>query len=309
MTTQLSPAPPVAHITYDTPIDVGTTTTTTTTTTSTKNKSNNTISSMTTATPRSPPNTDEMSRYEYTDDDDDLPSPTTSSSNSHIKGPNRHRINSSDIPRTYSGLYGSGGSNGDLLPFELSRNLNTDWFDNANGPGLLVLYLSIIIIFQLAIMAITPVYASFTITNIVHGVVTITYLHWIKGSPNFYEQGEMNAMTFWEQLTSKPNDAKICPRRENRRRVLLLIPTLLCYVGCHFGYYELKLSVINVIVWCWCIISKMPFMNGVRVLGYNRTVGIDDNVMGDDDDEDCCDDYENDGDVGLNLDMDTKKDR
>lgn len=290
MTTHLPTAPPVSHITCDTPIDQS----------APSNKSNNTISSMTTAAPTSPRSLPMMH------EDDDLP-PV-----SRTAGPNRHRINSSDIPRTYSGLYGSGGSTGDLLPFELSRNLNTDWFDNANGPGMLVLYLSIIIIFQLGIMAVTPIYVSFTITNLVHGIITITYLHWIKGSPNFYEQGEMNAMTFWEQLTSKPNDAKICPRRENRRRVLLLIPTVLCHVGCHFANYELKLCLINVVVWCWCIISKMPFMNGVRVLGYNRTVGIDDNVMGDDDDDD--DDYakggqNSDEDIGLNLDSDTKKDR
>ena len=40
---------------------------------------------------------------------------------------NRQRINSREIPRSYSGLYGGGGN--DLLPFELARNWHTDWLE------------------------------------------------------------------------------------------------------------------------------------------------------------------------------------
>ena len=50
------------------------------------------------------------------------------------KSPARARINSRDIPRSYSGLYGQGGD--DLLPFELARNWHTDWLENG---GLLLL--------------------------------------------------------------------------------------------------------------------------------------------------------------------------
>jgi len=105
-----------------------------------------------------------------------------------------------------------------------------------------------------------------------HGLATMTYLHWIKGSPNFYEQGgEMNAMTFWEQVESDPSLSS-----SFLKKVMFIVPTVLCHAACHFGNYRPILTMINVLVWIVVIIAKMPFMNGVRILGINRTVGIDD---------------------------------
>lgn len=180
----------------------------------------------------------------------------------------RPRMNSKDIPRTYSGLYGDGS---DLLPFELSRNRNTDWMSDW---WLLWTYLSIIAVGELLFMAIFPPHYSWTIGHALHFVVTLVYLHWIKGSPNFYEQGEMNAMTLWEQLVSTPNS-----RYATTRRVLLIVPTLLCYFACHFSNYSIGTCVINIILWAASMLAKMSCMNGVRILGINRTCGIDDEVL------------------------------
>jgi hypothetical protein len=110
---------------------------------------------------------------------------------------------------------------------------------------------------------------SFTCTHVAHFIVTIIYLHWIKGCPDFYEQGEMNAMTLWEQLESTSGTFVV-------KRALLIIPTLLCYAACHFANYDPLLSAGNIVVWIISILAKMPFMNGVRILGINRTTGIDD---------------------------------
>uniref|UniRef100_A0A7S4JZS7 ORM1-like protein 3 n=2 Tax=Odontella aurita TaxID=265563 RepID=A0A7S4JZS7_9STRA len=193
--------------------------------------------------------------------------------------PPRSRHGSSDIPRTYSGLYGQGGPNStdqsgnvtpDLLPFELSRNRNTDWIDTGT-PFLLVTYLLLVFAGEAAMCAIVPFRTSWTVSNVVHGLVTYVYLHWIKGSPNFYEQGEMNAMTFWEQLSSSPE--KI---RENQKRFLMVIPTVLCHAACHFARYERRLCAINVAVWLLCVVAKLDCMSGVRIMGINSTTGIDD---------------------------------
>lgn len=179
--------------------------------------------------------------------------------------PSRPRMNSKDIPRTYSGLY---GDESDLLPFELSRNRNTDWM--AGGWWLLCTYVGIILVGELVFMAFLPFTISWTAAHVTHFVVTLVYLHWIKGSPNFYEQGEMNAMTLWEQLESKPcGDGGV-------KRVLMIVPTLTCYAACHFSLYDAKLCILNSILWIICMLAKMPFMNGVRILGINRTTGIDD---------------------------------
>lgn len=179
----------------------------------------------------------------------------------------RPRMNSKDIPRTYSGLYGDGS---DLLPFELSRNRNTDWM--AGGWWLLFTYLSIIFVGQLVFMAFLPNNVSWTVAHFTHFLITLLYLHWIKGSPNFYEQGEMNAMTLWEQLESTPS----YNGNGGVKRALLIVPTLLCYAACHFAEYNYKLCILNAIIWAASMLAKMPFMNGVRILGINRTTGIDD---------------------------------
>lgn len=312
----------------------------------------------------------------------------------------RTRLNSSEIPRTYSGLYGAGAppmpstdddddddddvgaahslvnnkdedgssilspprvkkssnfpnppststhhgtpkpnrshhnhhrhhhsSESNLLPFELSRNRNTDWIA-AGGPALLVTYISVILIFLLTFLAfVTEPKVAWTMANVAHGVVSLIYLHWIKGNPADYmdgTQGEMNAMTCWEQIVSKPAihlhctpsttmqstskmmDSSSPTRRSGFREsltsaiktlrsrdVLCVVPTLLAHASCHIANYEFQYVVVNVGVWSVVMLPKMPFMNGVRILGINRTAGIDDgDYLEEDDDEDECYDSE-----------------
>jgi len=210
-----------------------------------------------------------------------------------VSPPTRQRLKSKEIPRSYAGLYGTGGeikhqtANSDLLPFELSRNLNTDWLlSTSDSPtkrrmrsgGLFWTYIFIIIFIQIAVMTlplgIVTFESSFTVTNMIHGLVTMIFLHWIKGSPNFYEQGELNAMTLWEQLQSSPQ----MRYSNSTKKVLFIVPTVLCYFACHFCNYDRKLSSSNLIVWAICIIAKMEGMNGVRIWGINRTIGIDDDL-------------------------------
>jgi len=165
-------------------------------------------------------------------------------------------------------MFGQGGANGDLMPFELARNRNTEWV-KTGGPMLLIAYLSVILVFHAAFMAFVPFHTSWTVTHAAHFVVTSLYLHWIKGSPDFYEQGEMNALTTWEQIDSTTGLSM-------ERRAMFLVPTLICYAACHFAHYDVHFVAANVLILAFEIIAKLPAMNGVRILGINRTAGIDD---------------------------------
>ena len=265
----------------------------------------------------------------------------------------RARLNSKEIPRTYSGLYGAGAGasfdedddinncndnhthailspprvkseKGGLLPFELSHNRNTDWI-TSSGPTLLVTYISTIAIFLLTFLAfITEPKMAWTMMNVSHGLVSMVYLHWIKGNPADYmdgTQGEMNAMTTWEQIVSKPaNHAQISnagghqhhhiesssPIRGIRdsmtnaikklrsRDVLCVVPTLLAHASCHNANYDFNYVLINVGIWSIVMLPKIPFMNGVRILGINRTAGIDDCEYDDEEEDDECLDTEED---------------
>jgi hypothetical protein len=102
------------------------------------------------------------------------------------------------------------------------------------------------------------------------------FLHWLKGSPNFYDHGELNALTLWEQLSCSPESNVVA---NQTKQVLILIPTLLCYLGCKFGGWDnYALCAINLLVWFVCVVAKMEGMHGVRLFGFNRTIGIDDDI-------------------------------
>ena len=107
------------------------------------------------------------------------------------------------------------------------------------------------------------------------------------------------------------------------RDVLCVIPTLLAHASCHVAKYEFEYVVINVGLWAVIMLPKMPFMNGVRILGINRTAGIDDGEYNLDDDYQGVGEgdteeetsRESNNDVGLDVDdevdsnVEKKKDR
>lgn len=169
------------------------------------------------------------------------------------------------------------------LPFELTRNVNTEWLMETDFrhkgklTPLLLTYVLFVLVGQGCNIILFPPQYSWTITNMAHGFITMLYLHWIKGSPNCYDtsgSGQMNGMTLWEQLYDPSlNEYN---RFTDSKLVLLVIPTLLSYAGCLFSGYDKICCVANLSVWVACILAKMPFMHGVRLLGINRTVGIDD---------------------------------
>jgi hypothetical protein len=183
--------------------------------------------------------------------------------------PRRSRMNSRDIPRSYSGLYGF--SDGDLLPFELNRHRDT-FGTETNTAWFLGVYLTLVLTVQLLSLTImSDMRSTLSVTNAIHFIVTLVYVHWLKGSL-YDEQGEMNALTVWEQLEATQGTKPV-------RRVLLIVPTVLTWAACWAAQYDTNTSLLNIILWLVAIAAKLPFMNGVRIFGINRTAGIDDNYV------------------------------
>jgi len=193
---------------------------------------------------------------------------TTITTTTPLMSPPRRRMNSRDIPRSYSGLYGFAG---DLLPFEMNRQRTSFFPWTASTTSLLWLVLSyatLLAVLQMTSLLVLAPATSWTATNAMHLAVTLIYIHWLKGSL-YDEQGEMNALTIWEQLEATVDTKSV-------RRLLLAVPTLLTYAACHFAAYDPLLCLFNVTLWIIAILAKLPMMNGVRIFGINRTVGIDD---------------------------------
>jgi hypothetical protein len=79
-------------------------------------------------------------------------------------------------------------------------------------------------------------------------------------------------LTLWEQLVALGADA------ERVRQGLLILPVVLCYAACQFADYEPLACGVNFVLLAIALLAKSGFMNGVRIFGINRTVGIDDGM-------------------------------
>ena len=101
-----------------------------------------------------------------------------------------------------------------------------------------------------------------TITNIVHSIITFVFMHWVKGSPlesSYYPQGKYDKLTFWEQLDEQ---RQFTPTR----KVFTLIPIILFCISSYTAYDEL---LINLIFAAVVIAPKLPYFHGVRLFGVN----------------------------------------
>ena len=173
------------------------------------------------------------------------------------------------IRRNYSSQFGTESTN--YQNIDLSHNPNTNWI---TGKGVFLTYTILILIFQIAIssnIVTKESKLSWTVTNVSHMVITFIGMHWVKGSPNHYGQGELNGMTWYEQLRNN-EDAY----NDLVRNGLRCVPTCITYLAVHYGEYDRTLIVINGLCMAICLVAKMDSLLGVRVLGINRTPGIDD---------------------------------
>ena len=75
---------------------------------------------------------------------------------------------------------------------------------------------------------------SWTITNISHTILTFFGMHWVKGSPNHFGQGEFNGMTWFEQLRNNNEGVY----NDLVRNGLRCVPTCITYLAVHFGEYD-----------------------------------------------------------------------
>lgn len=161
-----------------------------------------------------------------------------------------------------------GVKNPNMLRPEPQINKNVEWM---REPFAWFFYPSVIAIFAFLLRgALSQSWAfSLTTTSVLHGMVTFSVFHWIKGSPDFYSQGVFNGLTLWEQI----DDGEPWT---NTKKFLMLVPSLLLLVALYASEFSPVHMGINVPIWAALIFAKLPVMQGVRILGINSTPGIDD---------------------------------
>lgn len=189
--------------------------------------------------------------------------------------PRRGRINSRDIPRSHSGNY---GDDHDMLPLEITRDYA--WWESQER-FLIFCYIMIVVITHIVISLIVSAeenygvigFLSFTWTNGIHFIVSVGYVHWLKGS-TYDQQGEMQSMTLWEQMEAQGSATR------ELRMFLGLVPTGLTWCALQLSEFDIYVVIINMIFWSLTMLGKLPCMNGVRIAGINRTPGFDDDSSG-----------------------------
>lgn len=169
------------------------------------------------------------------------------------------------MTRSYSEKFVPG-----MTDFDLFKNRNVDWL---SGRFTKVAYIIFVFITWglIHISTIFPSTEAWTITNIIHGVVTFVLFHWIKGCPDDSTQGEYNGLTVYEQI-----DCGVAWTQT--KKMLMLMPAFLTWMACHTAHYEPIFVVVNGGMFLICIIAKIPEMHRVRLFGINSTPGIDEPV-------------------------------
>jgi len=151
--------------------------------------------------------------------------------------------------------------------FDLYKNKNVDWI---SGTGTKACY----ILFLMLVWGLIHVSRSmipedvWLVTNVIHGVATFIFFHWIKGCPDDSTQGEYNGFTLYEQI-----DGGI--PWTNTKKFLMLVPALTCWVGCSVANYKPMYVVVNLGIFTICLIAKIPEMHRVRIFGINAGGGFD----------------------------------
>ena len=86
--------------------------------------------------------------------------------------------------------------------YDLYKNKNVEWMSGTGTKACYLLFLFLVFGFFHVIMAETQKNKGdvWLVTNVIHGVSTFTFFHWIKGCPDDSTQGEYNALTLYEQI-------------------------------------------------------------------------------------------------------------
>lgn len=150
--------------------------------------------------------------------------------------------------------------------YDMYTNKNIDWMSGRSTFICYIFFCSLLWgIFHLA--GHDPK-TCWTSLNVIHGVLTFIFFHWIKGCPDDSNQGDYNHLTLFEQI-----DGGI-PWTVTKK-FLMLAPTVLAWSACHFSHYEPNSCVTNIGIFLICIIAKIPEMHRVRIFGINSSLGVD----------------------------------
>ena len=144
-------------------------------------------------------------------------------------------------------------------------NRNTAWLNERGGWLIFIvcLFAMWLVSFSLSL----PTYTTWTAITLIHGCLTLYFMHFRLGSPFggfFGDDGRFDSLTWWEQIDNGEQNT-------SNRKFLTLIPLLLLIVTFKVtsdvgAYYCLGCSVFLSSI---LLIAKTPIMYRRRLFGLN----------------------------------------
>ncbi|XP_035898651.1 ORM1-like protein [Anopheles stephensi] len=148
------------------------------------------------------------------------------------------------------------GGNGDPNP-------NSSWLDSR---GLWLAYVLGLTIFHLCVLSIpfVQIPCAWTITNLLHNLAHLYFLHLIKGAPWMStDAGENRKYTHWEQID--------CGEQfTSTRKFLTAAPIILFLLTSLYTRNDAEHFTVNLISLVTVLVPKLPQLHGVRLFGINR---------------------------------------
>jgi len=135
-----------------------------------------------------------------------------------------------------------------------------------NSPGIWATYILVVGVVHIILLSIPwfTTSMSWTLTNVIHGVIMYFLLHTIKGTPfSTLDQGKYRYMTHWEQMDSGEQYTQA-------RKFFMVVPSVMYLLASFYSMYEYHHFVANTLVLLLGLLPKLPQLHGVRLFGINK---------------------------------------
>ncbi|KAJ6650099.1 ORM1-like protein [Pseudolycoriella hygida] len=142
-------------------------------------------------------------------------------------------------------------------------NPNTSWLDSR---GFWLAYILGMLFVHLILLSIpfVSIYFAWTITNVLHNLAHLYFLHCIKGAPWLSTNtSSERRYTHWEQINNGQQWTET-------RKFLIIAPIVIFLLTCFYTKNDVGHFAVNFLSLIVVLIPKLPQFHGVRLFGINK---------------------------------------
>ncbi|KAL5292576.1 ORMDL3 family protein [Megaselia abdita] len=135
-----------------------------------------------------------------------------------------------------------------------------------SAKGIWITYTLVVVSVHILLLAVPFLSISFawSITNILHNLAQVYFLHTIKGHPWISTENSSDIrQTHWEQIDGGEQFTAT-------RKFLTAFPIVLFLLTCLYTRNDIDHFIVNFVALVVVLLPKLPYFHGVRVFGINK---------------------------------------